>query len=170
MISLTCPHSVCDFFSGSHVQIVLEEPFLTLLIKEHHGGEKISPVFLPGKGSFSHNDVGLVALWERWTSSRRGLSSVVPQQGYAPPGYNPPQPGYEYVPNPRHNIYRPFEENYGGPTYIQRKAQAPYVTEYGEPVLEEWQYSGGYQGALNRGEIHYQPGSGYNTPTPVRGQ
>ena len=97
-------------------------------------------------------------------------SSVVPQQGYAPPGYNPPQPGYEYVPNPRHNIYRPFEENYGGPTYIQRKAQAPYVTEYGEPVLEEWQYSGGYQGALNRGEIHYQPGSGYNTPTPVRGQ
>ena len=97
-------------------------------------------------------------------------SSVVPQQGYAPPGYNPPQPGYEYVPNPHHNIYRPFEENYGGPTYIQRKAQAPYVTEYGEPVLEEWQYSGGYQGALNRGEIHYQPGSGYNTPTPVRGQ
>ena len=101
-------------------------------------------------------------------------SSVVPQQGYAPPGYNPPQPGYEYVPNPRHNIYRPFEENYGGPTYIQRKAQPPYVTQYGEPVLEEWQYSGGYQGALNRGEIHYQPGSGDNShmapPSQVRGE
>lgn len=100
-------------------------------------------------------------------------SSVVPQQGYAPPGYNPPQPGYEYVPNPRHNIYRPFEENYGGPTYIQRKAQPPYVTQYGEPVLEEWQYSGGYQGALNRGEIHYQPGSGDNShmaPPSHRGE
>ena len=101
-------------------------------------------------------------------------SSVVPQQGYAPPGYNPPQPGYEYVPNPRHNIYRPFEENYGGPTYIQRKAQPPYVTQYGEPVLEEWQYSGGYQGALNRGEIHYQPGAGGNShmapPSQVRGE
>ena len=97
-------------------------------------------------------------------------SPVVPQQGYSPPGYNPPQPGYEYVPNPQHNIYRPFEENYGGPTYIQRKAQAPYVTQSGEPVLEEWQYSGGYQGALDRGEIYYQPGSGYNSPTQVRGQ
>ncbi|GJL60202.1 MAG: hypothetical protein NPIRA03_30590 [Nitrospirales bacterium] len=101
-------------------------------------------------------------------------SPVVPQQGSSPPGYNPPQPGYEYVPNPQHNIYRPFEENYGGPTYIQRKAQPPYVTEYGEPVLEEWQYSGGYQGALNRGEIHYQPGSGYNRhmapPSQVREQ
>lgn len=89
---------------------------------------------------------------------------VVFPPGYSPPGYNPPQPGYEYVPNPQHNFYRPFEENYGGPTYLQRKAQAPYVTQYGEPVLEEWQYSGGYQGALDRGEIHYQPGTGYNPP------
>ena len=101
-------------------------------------------------------------------------SPVVPKQGYSPPGYNPPQSGYEYVPNPRHNSYRPFEENYGGPTYIQQKAQAPYVSQYGEPVLEEWQYSGGYQGALDRREIHYQPGSGYNShmapPTQTRGQ
>ncbi|MFZ1746194.1 MAG: hypothetical protein WBO24_14660 [Nitrospirales bacterium] len=95
---------------------------------------------------------------------------MIPPQGYSPPGYNPPQPGYEYVPNPQHNGYSPFDDDYGGPTYIQRKAQAPYVTEYGEPVLEEWQYSGGYQGALDRGEIHYQPGTGYNTPTQVRGQ
>lgn len=95
-------------------------------------------------------------------------------QGYSPPGYNPPQPGNEYVPNPQHNGYSPFDYDYGGPTYIQQKAQAPYVTQYGEPVFEEWQYSGGYQGALDRGEIHYQPGSGYNShmaaPTQVRGQ
>jgi hypothetical protein len=101
-------------------------------------------------------------------------SPVVPNQGYSPPGYNPPQPGYEYVPNPQHNGYSPFDYDYGGPTYIQRKAQAPYVTQYGEPVLEEWQYSGGYQGALDRGEIHYQPGSGYNSqiapPTQGKGQ
>jgi hypothetical protein len=99
---------------------------------------------------------------------------MVPQQGYSPPGYNPPQPGYEYVPNSQHNSYSPFDYDYGGPTYIQQKAQAPYVTPYGEPVLEEWQYSGGYQGALDRGEIQYQPGSGYNShmapPTQVRGQ
>ncbi len=101
-------------------------------------------------------------------------SPVFYPQGSSPPGYNPPQPGYEYVPNSQHNGYRPFEENYGGPTYIQRKAQAPYVTQYGEPVLEEWQYSGGYEGALDRGEIHYQPGSGYNghmaPSSQVRGQ
>ena len=101
-------------------------------------------------------------------------SPVVPKQGYSPPGYNPPQSGYEYVPNPRHNSYKPYEENYGGPTYIQQKTQAPYVSQYGEPVLEEWQYSGGYQGALDRGEIRYQPGSGYNShmapPTQTRGQ
>ncbi|MDT3777046.1 hypothetical protein PJI16_05665 [Nitrospira sp. MA-1] len=101
-------------------------------------------------------------------------SPIVPLQGYAPPGYNPPQPGYEYVPNPQYNGYSTFDYDYGGPTYIQRKAQAPYVTEYGGPLLEEWQYSGGYQGALDRGEIHYQPGSGDNgqmaTSNQVRGQ
>ena len=99
-------------------------------------------------------------------------SPVFFPQGYSPPGYNPPQPGNEYVPNPQHNNYSPSEDNYGGPTYIQQKAQAPYVTEFGEPVLEEWQYSGGYQGALDRGEIHYQPGSGYNSkiaPPPKSG-
>ncbi len=85
-------------------------------------------------------------------------SPVVPQQGYSPPGYNPARPGYEYVPNPQHNNYNPSDYNYGGPTYIEQKAQAPYVTQSGEPLLDEWQYSGGYQGALHRGEIQYQPG------------
>jgi len=98
---------------------------------------------------------------------------VVPPQGsgYSPPGYNPARPGNEYVPNPQHNSYSPSDYNYGGPTYIEQKAQPPYVTQYGEPVLEEWQYSGGYQGALNRGEIQYQPmyNSQMAPATQVRG-
>jgi len=98
---------------------------------------------------------------------------MVPTQGsgYSPPGYNPARLGNEYVPNPQHNSYSPSDYNYGGPTYIEQEAQPHYVTQYGEPVLEEWQYSGGYQGALNRGEIQYQPG--YNSQmapaTQVRG-
>jgi len=96
-------------------------------------------------------------------------SPVVFPQGYSPPGYNPVRPGNEYVPNPQHNSYGLSDYNYGGPTYIEQNAQVPYVTQYGEPVLEEWQYSGGYQGALHRGEIQYQPG--YNSqmapPTQV---
>ncbi len=92
-------------------------------------------------------------------------ATVVPPQGpgFSPPGYNPARPGYEYVPNPQYNGYANYDYGYGGPTYIEQKAQPPYVTQYGEPVLEEWQYSGGYQGALNRGEIQYQ--SGYNSQT-----
>ena len=85
-------------------------------------------------------------------------SSVFLPQSYSPPGYPPARPGYEYVPNPQHNNYSPFDYNYGGPTYIEQKAQAPYVTQYGESVLEEWQYAGGYEGALHRGEIQSQPG------------
>jgi hypothetical protein len=90
-------------------------------------------------------------------------ATVVPLQGsgFSPPCYHPARPGYEYAPNPQYNGYANYDYGYGGPTYIERKAQPPYMTQYGEPVLEEWQYSGGYQGALNRGEIQYQPG--YNS-------
>lgn len=104
-------------------------------------------------------------------SSPATPQASVPSQGYSPPGYNPVRPGNEYVPNPQHNIYSPADYNYGGPTYIEQKAQSPYVTQYGEPVLAEWQYSGGYQGALNRGEIQYQPGfnSQMAPTTQVRG-
>ena len=93
-------------------------------------------------------------------------ASVVPPQGsaYSPPGYNPARPGYEYVPNPQYNGYANYDYGYGGPTYIERQAQAPYVDPINGTLLEEWQYAGGYRGALNRGEIQYQPG--YNSQMP----
>ena len=104
-------------------------------------GEKISPVFLPGKAA------SLIMTWVLLLYGSGGQaagpafppqqSSVVPQQGYAPPGYNPATAGVRIRSQPPGTISTdPLKKTTEGRPHPTKSSTSLRNTIW-EPVLEE---------------------------------